>query len=42
MDAKELNFKEYLENKRKMDEEGADVQALYEDIKELYKDAQNI
>lgn len=28
--------------KRKMDEEGADVQALYEDIKELYKDAQNI
>jgi hypothetical protein len=28
--------------KRKMDEEGADVQALYEDIKELYKDARNI
>jgi hypothetical protein len=28
--------------KRKMDEEGADAQALYEKIKELYKDAQNI
>ena len=28
--------------KRKMDEEGSDVQTLYEEIKELYNDAQNI
>lgn len=28
--------------KRKMDEEGADVQALYEEIKELYNDARNV
>ena len=28
--------------KRKMDEEGANVQALYEEIKELYNDARNV
>ena len=28
--------------KRRMDEEGADVQALYEEIKELYNDARNV